>query len=190
MFTANKVRYLLVAAAVAFSINDAYADPLKDAGKALGGAAQTITKTLEPPHVDVQYDPKKPLVPPTIEAKKDGASVSFTPSSIPAPPVIHAPGNGFFANVVNQANDLAQKPKIWIEQKGREINAGWLHLCDEIGMMWANFKHDMEQKVFDFLAWLKALAEKYAVLALAGIGALFLVRSFFHLMFGRRPRHA
>jgi hypothetical protein len=40
--------------------------------------------------------------------------------------------------VINKTNDIAQKPKNWIDQKGREINDGFIHLCNEIGMMWAS----------------------------------------------------
>jgi hypothetical protein len=194
MFTANKVRYLLVAAAVAFSVNAAHAgwDPVGDTGKALGGAAKTIANAVTPPHVDLHVDPKKPLTPVTGKIEKDGVTVTITPGPVPAPPVVHAPGNGVIADVVNKTNEIAQKPKNWIDQKGEEINRGAIHLGNEIGMLWANLKHSIEDKANDFFAWLKELAEKWGLRVLAGIGVLFLLRSFLRFMIGHRPtaRHA
>ena len=205
MFTSKKKGlFLIVAAAIAIGAPAAHADILSDAGKVVRSLPvsplpapplpiplpKPIQDAIKPPSVDVKIHPETPLKPVEVDVDKGPVHLKVTPGPLPAPPESHIDGNGFIANAVNKANDWAQWPKQVIEQKGREINAGWLHLCNEIGMMWANFKHDMEQKVFDFLAWLKALAEKYAVLALAGIGALFLARSFLHFMSGRRPHHA
>jgi len=90
------------------------------------------------------------------------------------------------ANAVNTMNDAAQKPKNWIDQKGREINNGFIHLGNEIGMMWVKWKDKVSKDFFDWLQWLKDQAQKYGIYALAGFGALFLVRGFFGFVFVRR----
>jgi hypothetical protein len=188
MFTSRTLGYALIVGAFTFIAVAANAgwNPVKDVGNAAQSVGKVVTDVVTPPHVDVQVDLKKPLTPVTAEVKKDGVSVTIQPSPVPAPPVVHAPGNGFIANTVNTMNDVVQKPKNWIDQKGEEINRGVIHLGNEIGMFWAKQKQKIEQAVADWINWLKQQAEKYGIYALAGIGALFLVRAFFGFLFGRR----
>jgi hypothetical protein len=201
MFTSRTLGYGLIVGAFTFTAvaADAGWNPVKDVGNAaqsVGNAAQSVgnavTKAVTPPSVDITVNPSKPLTPVKVEVQTPAGSVKVEPSPVPAPPEAHGNGNGFIASAVNTVNDVVQKPKNWIDQKGREINAGVIHLGNEIGMLWANLKHNIEQKVADFIQWLIAQAEKYGIYALAGIGALFLVRGFLQFMIGRghTARHA
>jgi hypothetical protein len=199
MFTTHAVRYGLIVGVFTFTAVAAHAgwNPVKDVGNAaqsVGNAAQSVgnavTKAVTPPSVDITVNPSKPLTPVKVEVQTPAESVKVEPSPVPAPPEVHANGNGFIANAVNTVNDVVQKPKNWIDQKGREINDGFIHLGNEIGMFWAKLKHNIEQAVTDFFDWLKAQAEKYGIYALAGIGALFLLRGFLHFMIGGRGRTA
>ena len=184
MSITHAVRYGLIVSALSLTAVPAYAnDPFS---KAVHDATNTVVQAVTPPHVDIQVDFKKPLTPVKVEVKKDGASVTIQPSPVPAPPVVHAPGNGFVANAINKTNEIVQAPKNFIDQKGREINDGFIHLGNEIGMFWAKLKHNIEQTVADWIQWLKDQAQKYGIYALAGFGALFLVRGFFRFVFGRR----
>ncbi len=130
--------------AVILSLSAANADFFSDRKK-------DLEKAVTPPSVNITVDLKKPLEPMKVEVKKDGVTVGIQPSPVPAPPVIQAEGNGFVANVINKSNELAQKPKNWIDQKGREINNGFIHLGNEIGMMWKKFKDKLFQDVFDWI---------------------------------------
>jgi len=177
MFTSRRLVYALIVGALTLTAVTAYAwDPRKPLDNVVP----------PPPKIDITVNPKKPLTPLKVEVETPDGKLKVEPSPVPSPPVVHANGNGFFDKVINKTNDIAQKPKNWIDQKGREINDGFIHLGNEIGMMWAKFKHNVEKQVADWIQWLKDLAMKYGIYALAGIGALFLVRGFFGFLFGRR----
>jgi len=187
MFTSRTIAYGLIVGVLSISAIPAHADFWSK-------AKDTVTQALPPPPPPppkLTLHPDKPLTPATLEVHlPGGASATVTPGPVPAPPVVQAPGNGFLADVVNKTNEMVQKPKKWIDQKGEEINRGFIHLGNEIGMVWANFKSDLERKgkeiATNFFNWLKEQAEKYGIYALAGVGALFLVRGFFGWLFGRR----
>jgi hypothetical protein len=196
-FTSKTARFVLIVGALSISAVSAQAlswddaNPITQTKKAVEKTKEVV-KDNTPSSVDITVNPKNPLTPVKVEVKTPSGSMTVEPSPVPAPPVVHAEGNGFIATAINNTNDFFQAPKNFIDQKGREINDGFIHLGNEIGMLWANFKHNMEQKVADFFQWLKAQAEKYGIYALAGIGALFLLRGFLHFMIGRghTARHA
>jgi hypothetical protein len=193
MFTSRKMAYGLIVGVFTSTAVAAHAswddlNPIKQTERAL----QTIAPHYPaPPQADLKIDPSKPLTPVTGTVTVPGVgSATVTPGPVPAPPVVDAEGNGVGATIINQANDIAQMPKNWIDQRGEEINREAIRMGNEIGMVWANFKKDLEKKGKEFattaINWLKEQAEKYGIYALAGIGALFIVRGFFGWLLGGR----
>jgi hypothetical protein len=186
--TSRTLGYALIVGVFAVTAVTAHAfdDPRKVVQKTIERVLPPPPPPPAPPKIDLTFHPDKPLTPVESTISTPQGSVKVEPGPIPAPPVVHAEGNGFVAQVVNKTNDLVQKPKSWIDQKGREINRGFIHLGNEIGMMWKKFKDKVEKEFFDWLQWLKEQVQKYGLYALAGFGALFLIRGFFGFLFGRR----
>src|ERR1700676_872634 len=148
MFITHAARYGLIVGALSISVISANANdwdklnPVKQTEKVVEKAKEVVKAA---PTVDMSVNPKNPLTPVKVEVKTPSGSLKVEPSPVPAPPVVHVEGNGFIATAINNTNDFFQAPKNFIDQKGREINDGFIHLGNEIGMIWANFKHNMEQ---------------------------------------------
>jgi hypothetical protein len=134
-----------------------------------GGA---VVQTLTPPNTTVRVDPKKPLTPLSIEVEKGPLKGKVTPGPVPASPAVEAKGNGFVANLINKGNEIAQAPKNFIDQKGREINKGFIHLGNEIGMLWANFKNDLKKKGEALFKSALDWAKEYVVWAIVALAAI------------------
>jgi hypothetical protein len=158
------------------------------------------------------YDIRKPFNPPSVTATV--GSKTYTATGGPAGPTVTSNGTDPADKLLNQAagpqtaankaaddavnatgkgiKDAAVAINKVIDDAGRGIG----HFFNEIGMLWANFKNDMQKKgkeiADDFFKWLKEQAEKYGLYALAGIGALFMVRGFVRFLVGGRNnyRHA
>lgn len=64
-----------------------------------------------------------------------------------------------FREYDNKTNSVLQAPKNWIDQKGREVNDGFIHLGNEIGMFGEKLKHKVEQTVADWIYWFKEQAK-------------------------------
>jgi hypothetical protein len=120
----------------------------------------------------ISINPSHILSPVQVGGNIGSGGFHFQPSPVPSVPTIHVSGNGWFAHTVNAANDWAQAPKNWIDQKGREINKGVIHLGNEIGMLFAHMVDNVVQKAKSVLQWLVNLLMPYAIMAFLGLGVL------------------